>query len=164
MVGRTLGLTLVVVFLLASCVTYSDKDRLRTRDFSDFEAWSKVSEVPLTGDGGGFLAGKHLEERGMREVYTNEIGRPVFQEGGPVPFPSGTIIVKDTFYLDDGGAKGRRWNITVMRKRDAGYDPDHNDWEYVTAGPRKGVRYQGTMELCIDCHIAAERDYVFTWR
>ena len=71
--------------------------------------------------------------------------------------------MKDTFYLTEDGGRGRRWNITVMKKREAGYDPENNDWEYVTAGPAKGVRYQGKMSLCIDCHVDAEKDYVFTW-
>ena len=164
MIGRVLVLTTVIALLLASCVTYSDKDRLKTRDFKDFETWHKINIEPLTGDGDGFLQGKHLENEGIREVYTNRIGQPVFQGDSSLPFPSGTIIVKDTYYIDKDQTKGRRWNITVMRKRNPGYDPEHGDWEYVTAGPRKGVRHQGTMELCIDCHIVADKDYVFTCR
>lgn len=98
----------------------------------------------------------------MREVYVNQIGESGFGGGGVEAFPEGTIIVKDTFYLGDDGTQGRRWNITVMRKREQGYDPENDDWEYVQAGPRKGVRYQGKIPLCIDCHVSAEFDYVFT--
>ena len=156
-------LVLVVLFLYTSCVTISDSQRLKTRDFSDFESWFKVNAKPLIGDGDGFLRGKHLENEGIREVYANEIGQKVFQGNVQPPFPQGSIIVKDTFYTAKDGGKGRRWNITVMRKREPGYDPANGDWEYVTAGPRKGVRYQGTMPLCIDCHVAADKDFVFTW-
>ena len=160
---RALVLTALIVFLFASCVTFDDKDRLKTHDFVDFESWYKVNTQPLTGDAGGLLQGKHLENDGIREVYANEIGSSVFQGKTSPHFPPGAIIVKDTYYTDKNGGKGRRWNITVMKKREQGYDPENGDWEYVTAGPRKGVRYQGTMQLCIDCHAAAENDYVFTW-
>ena len=160
---RLLLLILVAVVLVTSCVSIADRDRLRTPDFRDFESWYKVNKQPLTGDAGGLLQGKHLDTEGIREVYVNDNGRPVFRGEVQLPFPAGTIIVKDTYYADKGGSRGRRWNITVMRKRESGYDSDNGDWEYVTAGPRGGVRFQGIRSLCIDCHSAAEKDYVFTW-
>lgn len=154
---------LLVGVLFTTCVTYSDKERLRKSDFGAFESWHKINAQSLTGDADGALQGKHLENRGVREVYVNSIGKPIIEGTDKPPFPEGTIIVKDTFYITKSGDRGRRWNITVMRKREAGYDPDNGDWEYVTAGPGKGVRYQGKMPLCIECHVDAERDYVFTW-
>ena len=149
--------------LLLSCITFSDSERMRVSDFRDFESWFRVTDEPLIGAGNGPLLGRHLEEEGMREVYINEIGRGGF-DGGRNLFPKGTVIVKDTHYVSRDGGKGRRWNITVMRKREAGYDPEHNNWEYVTAGPTKFIRVQGTYPLCIECHVfAREQDYVFTW-
>ena len=155
--------TIAVLITQVSCVTYNDDDRMRTADFEAFESWHKVNAETLTGTSKGQLQGKHLEDRGYRELYVNEVGRPAFAGDGIVPLPEGTIIVKDTYYIARDGSRGRRWNITIMKKREAGYDPDNNDWEYATAGPRKFIRYQGTMSLCVDCHVVAERDYVFTW-
>ena len=155
--------TIVLLIVQVSCVTFNDDDRMKTEDFETFESWHKVNAETLTGTSNGQLQGKHLEDRGFREVYVNDIGRPAFAGGGDIPIPEGTIIVKDTYYIARDGSQGRRWNITIMKKREAGYDSDNNDWEYVTAGPNKFVRYQGTMSLCIDCHVAAERDFVFTW-
>lgn len=160
---RIIAVIAIAIIVLASCVTISDRDRLRKSNFSDFESWHKINAEPLVGAAGGLLRGKHLEEGGMREVYVNEIGRPVFTGESQGPLPEGTIIVKDTFYIAKDGTKGRRWNITVMRKRERGYDSENNDWEYVTAGPGKGVRFQGRMPLCIECHLAADDDFVFTW-
>ena len=156
-------ITIIITIVLASCVSISDRYRLRKADFNEFESWYKINDEPLTGAADGLLRGKHLEEGGMREVYVNDIGQSAFSGDAQVPLPEGTVIVKDTFYIAKDGTKGRRWNITVMRKREPGYDAEYNDWEYVIAGPGKGVRFQGRMPLCIDCHIAADKDFVFTW-
>lgn len=162
--ARFTALALIAFVLFSACVSYSDKNRLRKGDYDDFETWYKVNAEPLIGPAGGLLQGKHLEEGGVREVHVNEVGRPVFTSDEELQIPQGTIIVKDTYYLNEDGTRGKRWNITVMRKREAGYDPEYNDWEYVEAGPGKNVKYQGKLEVCIDCHLAADRDYVFTWK
>ncbi len=164
MTKRIFFISIITFIVLGSCVTISDRARLRKADFNEFESWYKINDEPLTGAGEGFLRGKHMEEGGMREVYVNEIGQSSFSGDAQVPLPEGTVIVKDTFYIAKDGTKGRRWNITVMRKREPGYDTENNDWEYVTAGPGKGVRFQGRMPLCIECHIAADKDFVFTWK
>ena len=159
-------LSLIAVFLcvmLISCVSFGDKERMRKTDYREFESWAKVNAEPLTGTANGLLQGKHLEDRGIREVYVNEVGEPSFSGNAELPLPVGTIIVKDTFYIAKDGLRGRRWNITVMKKRESGYDSENGDWEYITAGPRKGVRFQGIRPLCIECHILADRDFVFTW-
>ena len=155
---------LPTVFLLMSCITYGDAERLRISDFSDFESWHKVNPESLIGPADGLLQGRHLEEGGMREVYVNSVGRSVSDGETELPFPEGSIVLKDTYYIDRDGGRGRRWNITVMRKRAEGYDSENGDWEYVTAGPTKFIRLQGRAPLCIECHVYAEdRDYVFTW-
>ena len=156
--------SLVIVALATfSCITFWDEKRTVRADYEDFESWYKINSKPLIGDADGLLQGRHLEAEGLREVYINEIGRPVIEGTRDLPFPSGTIIVKDTYYRTEDGERGRRWNITVMRKRETDYDPDNNDWEYLTVNANKTIRIQGKMTLCIDCHAAAEDDYVFTW-
>lgn len=161
---RFVPLVLPVVLLAGCLSSLGDRNVLKASDFTDFETWYKVNAEPLVGEAGGLLQGKHLERGGIREVYVNEVGRPVFEGRRQLPFPEGTIIVKDTFHLTPEGGKGKRWNITVMRKREAGYDPQEGDWEYATAGARKNLRVRGRWKLCIDCHrIAADKDYVFTW-
>ena len=160
-----LCLALLSLAALSGCLSsLGDRDGLTTDHFAEFESWHKVNAEPLIGPADGLLRGKHLERDGVREVYANDIAREVFEGRADLPFPEGSIVVKDTFYLTDEGGIGERWNITVMKKREAGYDPDNGDWEYATAGPRKDIRVRGRWNLCIDCHLdALSTDYVFTW-
>ena len=81
-------------FLLTACASLDDKDRLLTSHFQDFETWYKINDEPLTGSAGGSLQGKHLEREGIREVYINDIGKPVITGQQNPPFPAGTILVK----------------------------------------------------------------------
>jgi hypothetical protein len=52
--------------------------------------------------------------------------------------------------------------LTVMYKREAGYDPEGGDWEYmVLDGLGKEVRSRGKLESCRTCHQAvADTDFV----
>ena len=148
---------------LTACLSLGDSDKLTKTDIEEFETWYKVNKEPLVGSAGGALQGKHLEREGMREVYINDIGKPVSTGEMTIPFPVGTIIVKDTFYRNGDGSRGKRWNITVMRKREPGYDSSKGDWEYAEAAPSKSLGIVGKWNLCIDCHVYARKDYVFTW-
>jgi len=74
--------------------------------------------------------------------------------------PGGATIVKEKW--DDERAK-TPVAYAAMIKREAGYDPQHSDWEYVYATlNEKGIVERGRLKSCIDCHAAAEkRDYLF---
>jgi hypothetical protein len=65
--------------------------------------------------------------------------------------------------------------VTVMVQREAGYDPDNNDWFWVKYKPDgeidknpKGIALAGRVAKgmdsgCIACHAEAQNnDYVFT--
>ena len=61
--------------------------------------------------------------------------------------------------------KGDLANLTIMVKREGGYDPENGDWEYLMTTATKAVRMQGNLGMCIGCHSAAyDSDYVFTKR
>ena len=74
----------------------------------------------------------------------------------PRKFPVGTLI-----YKVGPSTYTKRFVVIAMRKREAGYDPKHNDWSYLY-----GESYQpyksGRVEECIACHskVSAD-DYVF---
>ena len=70
---------------------------------------------------------------------------------GKGTYPFGTVILKQKF-LDAGGTNTDFY--TGMRKREAGYNPEHGDWEFFTLD-RGGltVTARGKIESCMDCHL-----------
>lgn len=48
--------------------------------------------------------------------------------------------------------------ITVMYKREAGYDPAHQNWFYANYAPDGTVKAAGRVESCISCHKKAPGD------
>jgi hypothetical protein len=75
--------------------------------------------------------------------------------------PVGAIVVKEKH--QDFSATSPPVEYAAMIKREAGYDPEHRDWEYVfvvTQPERKVTR--GKLESCIHCHSnAKDTDYLF---
>ncbi len=83
------------------------------------------------------------------DVFVSDDAKEPIQNAGKT-YPVGSVIIKAK-YPDD-----KRGNIelfTVMRKREAGYFPDHGDWEFtVVDGEAKRVLSRGRIESCTDCH------------
>lgn len=83
------------------------------------------------------------------DVFVSEDAKEPIQNAGKT-YPVGSVIIKAK-YPDD-----KRENIelfTVMRKREAGYFPNHGDWEFsVVDGEAKRVLSRGRIESCTDCH------------
>ena len=80
-------------------------------------------------------------------VRTNPAALAAFK-AGTAPMPVGTTVVKE------------KW---PEFKADAGYDPEHGDWEYVfvTLRPTHTVM-RGKLAACANCHaVARDRDSLF---
>jgi len=92
-------------------------------------------------------------------VYVNDIGKDAMMKQRKPKFPEGTIIVKEKYPAEDHVPPEL---LTVMRKREAGYNPQNGDWEYmVFNGPATKVFARGKLEPCQGCHLMHERsDYV----
>lgn len=168
---RLAALLLISAVAIGACATLGlrlppwEADRTEVDAFRDYRSWERVNEEPVTGDEFGVLNGwfaAHGGERGFRDVYVNPVGADTSSGEAPLPYPEGTILVKETFRADDG-EPGRLSNVTVMVKRDDAYDPEHANWEYINLNRNLRVRRQGAMRACYECHSAAEAtDYVFT--
>jgi Cytochrome P460 len=112
-----------------------------------FEAWIRLSAgaIPPRESGDAHL--------GTKRVWTTD------RRKGK-RYPNGTIIVKSA----SRPGKDFLGLVAIMRKR-PGFDPEHNDWEFVeytreSAGARFGLAASGT--VCWSCHVgAAETDYVW---
>ncbi len=69
---------------------------------------------------------------------------------GQGTYPEGAVIVKSKL---ESKESPKAILYTVMRKREAGYDPENGDWEYaVLEGRFNRVLSRGRIDSCIDCH------------
>lgn len=95
-------------------------------------------------------------------VYVNGIGKNAMMQQKPSLFPVGSVIVKEKLTKPDSKEPEL---MTVMVKRQKGYDPEGGDWEYlVYDGTGTKVQAEGKLENCRSCHQeypAAKNDHVF---
>lgn len=94
------------------------------------------------------------------EVYVNEPGRATMSTKGDVVFPRGTVIVKEKRY---DVQKAEPDLLTIMVKREDGYNPEMGDWEFaVVDGQATTVKARGRLTTCMECHKPARgTDFVF---
>lgn len=93
-------------------------------------------------------------------VYVNNAGKQAMFAKQP-QFPEGSVIVKQklgAFY-----ERNQPLLYTVMRKREAGYNPQVGDWEFlVFAGDGKTLQASGKLENCQACHVSKkDSDFIF---
>jgi len=105
-------------------------------------------------------ANPHVEK--WARVYVNDAGKTSFLRDDRPVLPVGTVLVKEKLPAKDAN---RAELLTVMVKREKGYDPKFGDWEYaVLSGDAKTVRARGRLANCRECHAGQERTgYVFRW-
>jgi hypothetical protein len=92
-------------------------------------------------------------------VYVNDIGKRAMLEEKFPHFPQGSVIVKEKLPSKDSTKPEL---LTVMMKREAGYNPQNGDWEYMALdGTGKEVHERGRIESCQSCHMMVkDTDYV----
>lgn len=83
-------------------------------------------------------------------------------------YDAGTIFLKENYLLENG-KPGRPLTITMMIKKEKGYDPGSGDWQFVQFDVNGNILNDGnsqnpvTQASCVKCHAnMAERDYVFS--
>jgi hypothetical protein len=101
----------------------------------------------------------------MVNVYVNAVALdsyrtiiPVQMPASTFEFPVGSMVVKEM--LEASGTV-----LTVMYKREQGYDPNNKNWWYGRLSP-DGVptnrAFVGRVDFCVACHAgAAKTDYVW---
>jgi hypothetical protein len=93
-------------------------------------------------------------------VYVNDVGKsPMTTQLNPV-FPQGSVIVKEKLPAKDSSSPEL---LTVMIKREPGFNPENGDWEYMAVdGAGKVVQARGKLANCQTCHITRkETGYVY---
>jgi cytochrome P460 len=92
-------------------------------------------------------------------VFVNPIGRDQMMTKTSPKYPVGSMIVKEKFGTADSTTPEL---LTAMIKREAGYNPDGGDWEYlVLDGSASEIVEQGKLTRCSSCHQPYQSiDYV----
>jgi hypothetical protein len=127
-----------------------------------------LCRAPLPIDIAHDIGSPHV--RKLISVYVNEIGKGAMMEQKQPHFPEGSVIVKEKL------GEAMKWEngvwrqqspsppelLTVMRKRETGYDPAKGDWEYlVFDGSGKTLQASGKLETCQACHsLLKNSDYI----
>lgn len=112
---------------------------------------------------------------GMAHSGTNhEFARAIFQNDSSLnvsgdQFPTGSILVKETFTTDDGNKIfAQQGGLLAMVKRGGTFNPDHNGWEWIMMSEDGDMLARGGDLMggaCNSCHAkatgAAGLDYSF---
>jgi hypothetical protein len=99
----------------------------------------------------------HLHK--LISVYVNDTGRRAMMNERYPKFAVGSVIVKEKLPLDKGSEPEL---LTVMIKRERGFNPASGDWEYmVVDGTGTKAEARGKLENCQACHVPLKyTDYV----
>lgn len=142
-------------------------------EIEGYRNWKKVNSVPqLMPDrvamSCAIMTSPETGERLQRgphagvyfTVYVNSTGQKAMLEDKTPDFPEGTVIVKEKLPSKDSAAPEL---LTVMIKREKGYQERSGDWEYmVTDGTGTKVQGRGMIENCQACHVREKKtDYIF---
>lgn len=165
---RRITLKLLSVFalagLLTACLSTATQLGPDASAWSDYLSWHKVTPEAETGDPTGFLGGVHDGTKAFRQIYVNSIGEGVNKGIQDLPYPEGTILLKESFNNKAALEARRKPDLTLMIKLARGQSPETGDWEYVMGadGARRGTGESGLGAFCRDCHLyAAAHDYNF---
>jgi hypothetical protein len=83
-------------------------------------------------------------------VFVNSVGREAMMTKRTPKFPIGSMIVKEKLGSPDSTNPEL---LTAMIKREAGYNPEGGDWEYlVLDGAASKIIEQGKLTRCSSCH------------
>jgi Cytochrome P460 len=100
------------------------------------------------------------KENSFGVVYANSLAREAASAEPSIPFPRGSIIVREKLKNADDTQPQL---LAVMIKRARGFNPAANDWEFlVVDGAVSKIRERQKRGSCLDCHASqASRDYVY---
>lgn len=91
------------------------------------------------------------------QVRVNPMAVDNFRNGKPLQ--PGSIVVKEKHY----SSRSELTAYALMIKREAGYDVNNGDWQYVFVEPGAEPKVsEGKLANCIQCHQGAkDTDYLF---
>ena len=165
-------LLLAVVAWYASIVAQSSNTPTEQHELiKGYRQWTRVNPVPVDLPSPlAFLCAPPPAKQTEMEagnphkdkfitVYVNELGTKAMMHERNPRFPKGSVIVKEKLPSQESTSPEL---LTVMIKREEGYNHENGDWEYMALdGDGKEVRARGQLEKCQACHRRVEyTDYV----
>ena len=178
----TIGLMLIVGGLMSFSVLRSisstpvqamSRERASAKEIAGYRNWTRVNPQPvLMAAASAFSCQAPIQPiphpPGVNNphadkfitVYVNDLGKKAMMEMRKPDFPKGSVIVKEKLMTQSGIEPEL---LTVMIKREKGFNPETGDWEYmVTDWTGTTVQARGKLENCQACHSARpESDYIF---
>lgn len=149
-------------------------DHDAVKAIAGYRNWTKVNPKPefmlpataalcamvLPPTGTDVNTGTNPHRRKYITVYVNESGRKAMMEQASPKFPEGSVIVKEK--LSEPSSTSPEL-LTVMIKREKGFNPETGDWEYaVFDGTGTKLESRGKLSNCQGCHVSRPNsDYVF---
>ncbi len=150
----------------AAMLAQTDNEKVLA-EIAPYKEWTLVNPTPQKMDPlpsiscariPGRMAGSpHLHK--YISVYVNTVGTDAMMHQRVPVFPEGSIIVKEKL---SAPADMNPELLTVMRKREKGYNAASGDWEYlILDGKASSITDRGKIQSCNTCHTAYQRvDYV----
>ena len=158
---RLISATMLLA-LLSACMSTSPQLGPDASAWDNYRSWYKVTPEPTTGDPTGFLGSVHDGTRAYRVIYVNETGEAVNKGEQNLPYPPGSILLKESFNNEAALNADRNPDLTLMIKLAQGMSPETGDWEYVRPDGARGTGSSDLGAFCRDCHLfAAATDYNF---
>ncbi len=163
---KLISLLSIVLATAAFSVAQAQAQSFPNLPWDGYHNWYHVTHAgPNTGDPTGFVEKKHGGEKGYREIYINSVGEATNKMEKPFPYPTGTVVVKETYSNKAAWENKKKPVLTVMIKLPKGSSPTSNDWEFYMGGngKKKGRGIDTKWgKFCTDCHIfAAGTDFLF---
>jgi hypothetical protein len=95
-------------------------------------------------------------------AYVNDIARASISSEKSPKFPTGSILVREKLLTLNATSPAV---LVVMIKREKGFNPKANDWEFLTvSGDLKKIEKREKEGKCQQCHASeAKNDFVFRY-
>jgi len=95
-------------------------------------------------------------------AYVNDLARESMLGKKTGKFPTGSIIVREKLLTSTAPSPDV---LVVMVKREKGFNPKANDWEFLTvSGDMKKIEKREKEGKCRNCHASeASNDFVFRY-
>ena len=155
------SLLFIATLAALGCVVMSSAPSALEKDLATlakYRQWTLVNPTPelmapLPAISCAIIPGR--EERSPHlhkyvSVFVNPVGREQMMTKQEPKFPVGSMIVKEKLGKPDSTTPEV---LTVMIKRESGYNPENGDWEYlVLNGTASSIFERGKLERCSGCH------------
>ncbi len=156
---------IVAAMLLSSLVISAQSSRDEIQFPDNFRNWFAVNSMIVTKD-----SPMSSEIGGMHLIYVNTKGLATLKQGGPLPYPDGTVFADDVheFSVMDGRyVEGTKKAVTVMIK-DAKKYPTTGGWGFQVWGGGDRTKplipdSAHAVKACFTCHTPQKnQDYTFS--